>query len=132
MLRTLLAMLLLLPFSGFAQNFVAGKDYELITDKPVIVNNQSITVKEFFSYGCPWCYRIEPSLQKWVRQQGNKINFTKVPVIFNKDWAFYAKAFYTADVLGYGEKFNTLLFKAVQVDKTPLNNEQAMINFFIA
>lgn len=133
MLRRFLAVVLFIPMVAFADDFIAGKDYELInssTDSHSHSNKISVT--EFFSYGCPWCYRIEPSLAGWVKQQGDKIEFSRVPVVFNKDWAFYAKAYYTAHLLGLETKFNPALFKAIQEDRHSLNSNQAMVNFFTA
>lgn len=132
MLRPLLFILLLLPSMTFAETFVAGKDYEVITGVNDAVTNNKIDVTEFFSYGCPWCFRIEPSLTQWVKQHDTAIEFKRIPVVFNKEWIYYAKAYYAANLLGVGDKFNSLLFKAIQTDKLQLTNNQAMIDFFIA
>ncbi|KTD36618.1 thiol:disulfide interchange protein DsbA [Legionella nautarum] len=125
-------VLLVLPLLASAEEFVAGKDYELINGADAKPNTPKVTVTEFFSYGCPWCYRIDPALMTWVAQQGDAIQFSRVPVIFNKDWTYYAKAYYTANLLGLESKLNPLLFKAVQAKGHSMNSNQAMIDFFIA
>lgn len=131
MFKRFVFMICLLPFALYAENFVVGKDYQLIQSAAdVPVSQKKVVVTEFFSYGCPWCYRIEPALSQWVKQQGEHIAFAKVPVIFNKDWAYYAKAYYTANLLGVDTKLNPLLFKAIQGKQTTLNNDDAMIEFF--
>jgi protein dithiol oxidoreductase (disulfide-forming) len=132
MLRRFFFILFLMPMMAFADDFVAGKDYEVTsgtTDNPA---SKSVSVTEFFSYGCPWCYRIEPALNQWVLQQDKKIQFNRVPVVFNKEWTYYAKAYYAADLLGLGSKLNPLLFKAIQTDKQSLTSNQTMIDFFVA
>ncbi|MDP1603510.1 MAG: thiol:disulfide interchange protein DsbA/DsbL [Legionella sp.] len=132
MLRRFFLILCLIPMMAFAEDFVAGKDYEVIsgvTDKPT---GAAVSVTEFFSYGCPWCYKIEPLLSQWVTAQDQKIQFNRVPVVFNKEWTYYAKAYYAADILGLGSKLNPLLFKAIQTDKQTLTSNQAMIDFFVA
>ena len=53
-------------------------------------------------------------------------------MVFNKEWIYYAKAYYAANLLGIGPKLNPLLFKAIQTDKLKLTSNQAMIDFFIA
>lgn len=132
MLRRFISILvLLLPFFAHAEDFVAGKDYEVINSSLETKTNK-VTVTEFFSYGCPWCYRIEPNLMNWVKKQGNAIEFVRVPVIFHKDWSYYAKAYYTAQLLGLDSKLNPLLFKAAQDKTHPMTNNQAMIDFFVA
>lgn len=133
MIKKWLSIALLLPALVFADDFVVGKDYEQMSASPVKQdNNGKITVIEFFSYGCSWCYRIEPLLENWVKQHQDKIEFSRIPVIFNKDWDFYAKAYYTVDTLGLTAKFNPLLFAAIQKDKLTLNTNQAMIDFLTA
>lgn len=130
--RILLTLALCLPFTAFAADeFIQGKDYEVITGAQAPAAEGKIKVTEFFSYGCPWCYRVEPKLNQWVKQQGNRIQFTRVPVVFNKDWVYYAKAYYMISLLGQEAKFQPLLFKAVQAKPANLNNNEAMIQFFI-
>lgn len=130
MLKKMLFVLLFsFSMTAFAEDFVAGKDYVILKDSGQTHSND-VTVTEFFSYGCPWCYRIESGLNKWVEKQGSNIAYNKVPVVFNKNWEFYAKAYYTAEVLGLSSKLSPLLFKAVLEEKHPLNTNQAMIDFF--
>jgi thiol:disulfide interchange protein DsbA len=117
---------------AFAETFVAGKDYEVINDAFKPVSGNQVAVMEFFSFGCPWCYRVEPSLTNWVKKQEGRIALTRIPVVFKKDWGYYAKAYYAAELLGLSDKLNPLLFKAIQTDKLPLNSDQAMIDFFVA
>jgi thiol:disulfide interchange protein DsbA len=132
MLKRLIFIILFLPWLAFAEEFAVGKDYEIINSGTPPVTSGKIPIIEFFSYGCPWCYRIEPALNSWVQQQGNKIQFSRVPVVFHKDWKLYAKAYYTANLLGLEDKLSPALFKAIQTDKRALANKEAMINFFTA
>src|ERR1700733_2552124 len=123
----------ILPMLVFAEDFVPGKDYEIINQLSAKkVESAGIPVVEFFSYGCPWCYRIESFITEWTKQQGNKIAFSRVPVVFNKDWEPYAKAYYTIHLLGLEATLNPALFTAIQTQKQVLNTNQAMIDFFIA
>lgn len=134
MLKQLFLLIVLLPSLVFADDFIAGKDYEVMNGIDVTSSekNNKISVTEFFSYGCPWCFRIESSLEQWKKQQEKSIVFSRVPVVFNSDWIYYAKAYYTAELLGLGQKFTPLLFKAIQTDKKTLTNNQDMIDFFVA
>ncbi|QRN02530.1 thioredoxin domain-containing protein [Legionella sp. MW5194] len=127
--RVLMMFALLLPLSALAETFVAGKDYELIKGNEVTAQSGPVTVTEFFSYGCPWCYRLEPSLTQWIKQQGDQIQFSRVPVVFNKDWSYYAKAYYTVNLLGQGAKLNPILFKTIQAKHGALTSNDTMIDF---
>jgi len=131
MIKRLLAVLLLLPTLVFADTFVAGKDYEVISSTDA-ASTGKMPVTEFFSFGCPWCFKLEPTLDAWVKKHQDKVTFSRMPVVFHPEWTYYAKAFYAAQLLGIGDKMNPLLFKAIQTDKKPLNSDQSMIDFFVA
>lgn len=128
--RVLLLIFVFIPGLCSAQDFIEGKDYLLlgnVSAKP----STKVTVTEFFSYGCPWCYRLEPHIQQWLSHQGNNISFNRVPVVFNRDWTYYAKAYYAGNLLGLGKQFDETMFKAIQVDKKNLSNVTQMINFLM-
>lgn len=126
-----LILLFLIPGFGFAETFSAGTDYVVIAkNKKDATNKETVKVTEFFSYGCPWCYRIEAKLQTWVTQRGKNITFNKIPVVFNKDWEYYAKAYYTAEALSLVKQLSPALFTAIITERRQLNSNQAMIDFF--
>lgn len=129
--RRLLLILLLLPALVFAETFVAGKDYEIVGDGNDRAGGK-IAVTEFFSYGCPWCFKLDPAITTWRQEQADTIQFNRVPVVFHPEWIYYAKACYAAELLGLSNKLDPLLFKAIQTDKKHLDSDQAMIDFFIA
>lgn len=129
MLKKLIGLVLLLPTLAFATGFVEGKDYQVVAS--AATDQKGPVVTEFFSYGCPWCYRIESPLNQWTLTNKNT-SVERVPVVFKPDWDLYARAYYTAKTLAMSEKLTPQLFKAIQDDKNLLNSKQAMINFFVA
>ncbi|PJD94212.1 MAG: disulfide bond formation protein DsbA [Legionella sp.] len=129
MLKKILALLLLLPALSFAAEFIEGKDYQLVNG-PSLERNKAPVIMEFFSYGCPWCYKIEAPLAQWLASSQNKVTLERVPVVFKPDWELYAKAYYTAKTLAMLNKMEPALFKAIQEEHKPLNTNQAMIHFF--
>lgn len=132
MLKKLLYLLFLLPAIAFAAEFTEGKDYQVINNPQVQPNKGKIpVVTEFFSYGCPWCFKIDAPFNGWTAKMGKNIQIEHVPVVFKPDWELYAKAYYTAKTLAMADKLSPLLFKAIQVDKNPLTSKQSMIDFFI-
>ena len=83
---------------------------------PVPVDTQDpdrIEVTEVFSYACIHCYRLDPLLEEWQAGLPSDVAFRRVPAIFNETWALLARLFYTAEVLGVGEKMHMPLFAAV-------------------
>ena len=132
MLRIFVYLFMFLPTMAIAAEFVEGKDYQLVPSAQIVVStNNTPVVTEFFSYGCPSCYRIEPPLNLWTDKIGKSAKVNKVPVVFKPEWELYAKAYYTAKTLALTEKLSPILFKTIQVDKTPLTTHQAMIQFFV-
>lgn len=132
------ALLLVIAFScsGFAvaqPSYLEGKDYQVIAGVTSVTSATAgqILVKEFFSYGCPWCFELEEQLSQWRQTLPKQVVFKRIPVIFEKGWDVYAKAYYAADALGLEKKFTPLLFKAVQEQNLPLDNPSKMISFFV-
>lgn len=133
MLKKLIAVFFLFPAMALASSFVEGKDYQIVSNQSTTNNkNKAPLIEEFFSYGCPWCYKLEGQLDTWVGKMGNNIQFERIPVVFKPSWELYAKAYYTAKTLALSDKMDSLLFKAIQVERKPLDSKQAMINFFIS
>ena len=114
--------------------FIAGKDYKVLSQNIALAEPAKpgfVEVKEFFSYGCPWCYKLEPDIAKWYRNLPKHVLFSRVPVVFEPGWDIYAKAYYTAKILGLSRPMSAALFDAIQVKKQKLSNNDAMIKFFI-
>ena len=133
MFKKLMGLLILVPAIAMAANFTEGKDYQVVSNPEVSASkNKDPVITEFFSYGCPWCYRIETPLNDWLGKIGKKVVLERVPVVFKPEWDLYAKAYYTARALALAEKISPLLFKAIQDEKKPLDTKQAMIDFFIS
>ncbi len=131
MLKKIISLILLLPTLLFAAEFIEGTDYQVVASA-ALEHNKTPMVMEFFSYGCPWCYKIEAPVNEWIASYQGKVAIEKVPVVFKPEWELYAKAYYTAKTLAMTNKLNPALFKAIQVEKKSLNSNQEMINFFVA
>lgn len=116
----------------FASGFVAGKDYEVLSnDSLPKQTGQPVVVTEFFSYGCPWCYQLNKPLHDFIKKQGKQVELAQVPVVFQPGWNVYAKAFYAAKRLNKLDTLGPAIFKAIQEDNKKLDNDKAMVAFFI-
>jgi len=138
LLRGLLSMLVALPLLAGAaqannQEFVLGKDYQIIqaTTAPATpLPAGKIQVLEFFSYGCPWCFRFEPVLEQWLKTKPKDVEFDRVPVVFEQGWDTLAKAYYTAKGLGVADKMTPVIFDALQVQGQDLINQDNLAKLF--
>lgn len=131
----LFLLLLSSTFISYATpTFVVGQDYKVLdtsSARGLSKTAGAISVKEFFSYGCPWCFKLEPELKKWKETLPKKVYFERIPVVFEAGWDVYAKAFYASSLLGIESGMSSAIFDEVQEKEKKLDNNQAMINFFV-
>jgi protein dithiol oxidoreductase (disulfide-forming) len=105
----------------------AGTDYsELRPAQPVEAPQGKVEVVEFFWYGCPHCYTLEPALEAWGRKLPPDVQFFRVPAVLSEPWAVHARYFYTFEALGVLEKVHKPFFDAIHKDRLIITNEQAV------
>lgn len=123
----LFALLLILPQVGQAQ-FLEDVEYKRVTPQSVETGSK-VEVREFFWYGCPHCFTLEPSLTKWLKTIPKNVQFVRTPAVFNERWAVHARAYYAFESLGITEQMHKALFHALHVDKRPLNDANSLAAF---
>ncbi len=110
----------------------AEEGYETLSPPQPTQNPDKVEVIEFFWYGCPHCYHLEPDLVKWLKTKPKNVEFIRQPAVFSKAWADHAKAYFTAEALGVVEKIHADFFDAVQNKKETLQSEEDLEKFFVA
>jgi thiol:disulfide interchange protein DsbA len=110
--------------------FTALVNYEVVTPAQPIQNSAKVEVIEFFWYGCPHCYSLEPSMVEWLKNKPANVEFIRQPAVFSDLWGKHAKAFFTAEALGVGEKVHADFFDAIQNKKQKLVTEDELAKFF--
>jgi len=115
-------------------NFMEGLNYEAVTPaQPTDVKPGQIEVIEFYWYGCPHCFDLEPYVEGWEKAGLPKdVVFKRVPASM-KASQFYldAQAAYTAEALGLGEKIREPFFNAIHFDgKDSLRFDKGSIRDF--
>jgi thiol:disulfide interchange protein DsbA len=98
---------------------------------PTTAADGKIEVVEFFWYGCPHCYQMEPDLEAWLKKQPENVSFIRVPAPLNKKWTVHAQFFYAAEILGLTEKLHIPLFEAMHVKKRRLFDKDSLIEFAV-
>jgi thiol:disulfide interchange protein DsbA len=136
-MKSLLSVLIgLLLFSAIAfaqekpEEFKAGVDYDLVTPAQPTADSSKLEVKEFFWYGCPHCYHLEPDLNAWLKKKPDHVIFIRQPAIFNEHWAAHAKAFFTAEALNVLDKMHGEFYEAIQNRHQSLESEDELAKFF--
>ena len=126
--RTLVLALGLAPFGALAQaRPMAGLDYTELKPAQPVETQGKIEVLEFFWYGCPHCYTLEPLLEKWIPTLPADAQFRRVPAVFNNPaWARDAGIYYAFDALGVVGKLHRPFFDAIHRDRLRTDNAQAL------
>lgn len=88
-----------------------------------------IKVQEIFWYGCPHCYHLEPTFNKWATEQKDDVVIDRMPAAMGGIWGIHARAFFAAKVLGIYDQVHEPFFTAVQ-QRQALNNDDQIAEFF--
>ena len=91
--------------------------------------NGKIEVIEFFWYGCPHCYRLEPSLNAWLKTKPADVVFKRVHALPGSTWMAHAKIFYTLETMGLEEKLHDKVFEAIHKDNKNLASQKVLDEF---
>jgi thiol:disulfide interchange protein DsbA len=110
--------------AAFAQG---GPQYtELKPPQPTIGEGSKIEVVEFFWYGCPHCYSIEPMVEQWKKTLPPEAVFRPFPAVFNARWGHDAAIFYTFEALGVLDKVHRAFFDAIHLDHLRTDDPKAL------
>lgn len=124
-LFAVLAAVLLVPGVSLAQQPKFAYT-ELKQQQPAETNTGKIEVIEFFWYGCPHCYNLEPTLEPWLKKLPPNVEFVRLPTIFNERWQHDAVIYYTLDAMSLLAKLHRPLFDAIHRDGLRTDNQQAL------
>ncbi len=122
--------LLCLPLLALAADFELNKDYKLVATPQPPTTVGKVEVVEFFSYGCPACSMVEPTLQTWLITKPKNVVFDRVPAIFHPEWYPLAKAFFVAKNLNIANRITPSLFNAVHKNHQDISSKEALAVFF--
>ena len=105
----------LLYSMGAFDSIIAGADeYAIIANTQPPTATSPITVKEFFSYGCPHCSDFDPQVASWHKSLPADVRFERSPVSFgNPQYDLYARTYFSLLGLGALEQNHVRLFTAI-------------------
>lgn len=133
MLKPLIQTIFLFLLFSYATLLKAeSAGYETLSPAQPTQHADKIEVIEFFWYGCPHCYSLEPSMQQWLKTLPPNVEFIRQPAVFNEQWGKHAKAYFTAEALGVVDKIHADFFDALQNKKETLETEDQLTKFFVA
>lgn len=101
--------------------WVAGTNYQvLVPAQPTAVAAGKVEVLEFFWYGCPHCYALDPTIEHWRANKAPYIEFERVPVLWANPHVAHARLFYTLQALGQRDALHSKIFDAIHRQNDPL------------
>jgi thiol:disulfide interchange protein DsbA len=127
-IRRVLFCLSLLSYSlaAHSQGFVEGQHYTVLKS-PIKAASNELT--EFFSFSCPGCYAIEPSLQSLVENQA-EISLRRVHAPFGGRNAKYAQKVFVLMVLLGEELSKQAIFDRIHLARDTFDSDQEVVRYF--
>ena len=118
----LAASLAVLAFGAAAQ--APQQPYQVLSPPQPTEGGGKIEVIEFFWYGCPHCYTLEPAVNAWVKAAPKDVAFKRVPAVPSEQWGLLAYVYYTLEGMGLLEQYHSKVFDAVHKDSLNLGNRK--------
>ena len=121
---------------GLSLALVAGSvaaqvkpSYKPLANPQAVDTGEKIEVVEFFWYGCPHCYDLEPFLKKWTAKLPKDVEFRRLPAIPTERWAPNARTYYALEALGELERLHGEVFDAIHIDRINFNDEKIQLEW---
>ena len=124
-LRYLAFMLLLITAASL--DVYAQKYVQISTEKQSESND--IIIYEFFWYGCPHCFNLEPTIDRIEADLDTDAKIVKVPVALRDSWTPHAKLYYALSQMNEIDDLHNLIFEEIHIENNRLDTEEAMIEF---
>ena len=121
---TFFALFLILITSS---NVFAQKYVQISTEKQQ--ESKDIIIYEFFWYGCPHCYNLEPTMDRIEADLEKDTKVVKLPVALRDSWIPHAKLYYALKQMDKIDLVHNLIFEEIHLEDNRLVTEQQMIDF---
>ena len=103
--------------------------YEVLESPIEQTESNKIHIVEFFNYGCPHCFALDPLLHSWEQENVDRVVVTLEAPPLNDFWLPRAQAFYAAQVLDIEEKLHKPMFNAIHLEGNKLRKPKAILEF---
>lgn len=121
MRRVAFLLLIVAASPAMSATLLQGIQYKVIPGASRPESGQPVVIQEFFWYGCPHCFRLDPMIARWAKQLPNGIVFRRVPDALGRlTGVVDQKAYYIARFLGILPQTHGALFNAIHVKHRPM------------
>ena len=121
-LALILFLISLIPLNVYAQKYV-----QISTEKQS--ESKDIIIYEFFWYGCPHCFNLEPTIDRIEADLDTDAKIVKVPVALRDSWLPHAKLYFALSQMNKIDELHNLIFEEIHIEDNRLDTEEAMIEF---
>lgn len=120
------------PFTVCSQSFVEGTHYSRIKQDAKVRTNSSKDrneVVEYFSFSCPGCYAIEPTIKALVETRPN-LTLRQVHMPFGGAKAKFSQKAFVLMTLLNAQEHRDSIFHRIHVKRNTFDSEDEIIDFF--
>jgi thiol:disulfide interchange protein DsbA len=114
---------------GAAAQVKSSGGYATLPSPQPVETGAKIEVIEFFWYGCPHCFDLEPNLKKWMAKLPKDVEMRRVPAIPHPRWAPGARTYYTLEALGELDRLHGEVFEAIHIQRANLADEMTQLDW---
>jgi len=98
-----------------------GVNYtRMVPAQPTSVPPGQVEVLEFFWYGCPHCYALDPKVEAWRKTKPAYVTFSRVPVMWMEGHRSTARLYYALEDMGKLDQLHSKVFEEIHVNGDPL------------
>lgn len=112
-----------------AEPIQAGKEYVELSSPVPLSKPGKIEVVELFWYGCPHCYQFESTINPWIEQLPEDVNFVRIPALFGGVWNAHGQLFITLQNMQVEQKVHDAIFDAIHKQGKKLATPDEMAEF---
>ena len=105
----------------------AQKYVQISTEKQQ--ESKDVIIYEFFWYGCPHCFNLEPTMDRIKADLEKGARIVKVPVALRDSWMPHAKLYYALKQMNKIDDIHNLIFEEIHLEDNRLNTEESMVEF---
>ena len=125
---SLIPIVATLVFSGFTMAADSSQKYVQISEQAQ-TESDKIVIYEFFWYGCPHCYNIEPTIDNIEANLDKDTILIKVPVALRDSWELHAKAYYALQQMKLDDNLHEKVFAEIHINSNRLDTKEKLANF---
>ncbi len=125
---SLISIALAFTIISFSVTADSSQKYNQIS-KQKQTESDKIVIYEFFWYGCPHCYSMEPTINDIESSLDKDTILVKVPVALRDSWELHAKAYYTLQQMKLDDNLHEKVFAEIHVNGNRLDTKEKLVNF---